>query len=972
MSELNDTQKRIAELTEGMVVVDAGPGTGKTHTIVQRYVNIVTKEGVSPSDVLLMTFTRAATSEMEERIKRKLTEIGRPDLNRDVRAMTFDAFCLMIVSEYGEEVSDFFGIKEALSRAVTMEENESLSRKYFKLFFDGFNADRGEDYGDSAVILSQYPDDLDDLLRRLMTKGIIPLKNGWFGIDPEKELLGDSEKLMEMLRNKNVVKPGRKTTRSEIADKLFGLDAGDYGPDLPADDGLPQLSEELLESIAREDRGELLRYIHDIYFAYIRRSISDNRLNFGLTAMFAFILLYDSESVREEFRQRYLMIDEFQDTNASQLMIALMVLSEPNLCAVGDWKQGIYGFRYVSIDNITDFEARAVRFRRFLNDDFKRVAFSIPEVAKIPLDINYRSSQKIIDESFQCLKIKGSEKDGSIDEEQLNRDVVRLRQGRDDLDESLTSVRYLRASKEDEADEAIRCVREYMWSGNYEVCDRGSRRPMKFKDIAIICRTTKVCRLVMEAAEREGIPAFLQGDVEIMSTREGKLALAWLRYVNNERDDAGYPVIMADIGYPLVEIRRVKSGYKEFIPPEIDAQRKELYRKRRRVTDLLTHLYSFYGLDNDITHAIITTLSSVHRGSLMTLSDLAMLIEDDIANHTAYTVEASIDRDAVTIMTMHKSKGLEFPAVIIPYMDSGITPPIVRSRGRILYDELTGIRCADVIGRYGDYSKVCRSWRTALAVSAVEKDFSEERRIMFVAVSRAKQYVSFIAGKPSQFMKDLSDDKYGSACDAEAPEHSLEAPKAERPLVSCYRPRRRRFGVHDIMDLKIDEGQEVSEECDEFCGKGMQYGTDVHEDAERMFRGIPLDRDLPEHKEIRKVLDSIEGADLSYAEMECGLPFNDIGVTVRGIIDLIAIFPDRVEIHDYKTDEADRFEDEYKIQLSVYAHAASGFYGRKAVCQIDYVSQGRAVRFDPLPLDVIGERVRLRASISSGDESIEL
>ena len=57
MSELNDTQKRIAELTEGMVVVDAGPGTGKTHTIVQRYVNIVTKVGVSPSDVLLMTFS---------------------------------------------------------------------------------------------------------------------------------------------------------------------------------------------------------------------------------------------------------------------------------------------------------------------------------------------------------------------------------------------------------------------------------------------------------------------------------------------------------------------------------------------------------------------------------------------------------------------------------------------------------------------------------------------------------------------------------------------------------------------------------------------------------------------------------------------------------------------------------------------------------------------------------------------------
>ena len=98
------------------------------------------------------------------------------------------------------------------------------------------------------------------------------------------------------------------------------------------------------------------------------------------------------------------MID-VQDTNANQLMIALMILREPNLCVVGDWKQGIYGFRYVSIENITEFEDRVISLRRFLNDDgIKRVPFSIPESLRLPLDVNYRSTQEIIDTAYECLR----------------------------------------------------------------------------------------------------------------------------------------------------------------------------------------------------------------------------------------------------------------------------------------------------------------------------------------------------------------------------------------------------------------------------------------------------------------------------------------------------------------------------------------------------------------------------------------
>ena len=77
-----------------MIVVDAGPGTGKTHTIVERFVRMISKPNVSPRDVLLMTFTNNAASEMEERIKRRMTDLRMERDSKLVMTKTFDAFCL--------------------------------------------------------------------------------------------------------------------------------------------------------------------------------------------------------------------------------------------------------------------------------------------------------------------------------------------------------------------------------------------------------------------------------------------------------------------------------------------------------------------------------------------------------------------------------------------------------------------------------------------------------------------------------------------------------------------------------------------------------------------------------------------------------------------------------------------------------------------------------------------------------------
>ena len=532
-----------------------------------------------------------------------------------------------------------------------------------------------------------------------------------------------------------------------------------------------------------------------------------------------------------------------------------------------------------------------------------------------------------------------------------------IQAGRDDIGDC-KGIRFVQSgSKDDEVVDTVRAIKEYVFSKKYTVRDRESTRNVGFGDIAVICRKTEHCRMIRDACEAEGIPAYLQGDVQIMSTREGKLALAWLRYVNNERDPWAFVPIMADMDYTPVQIKSAVANPK-LLPQILVDQREELYKKRRRITDLLTSLFQFYSLDNDVTQAIISTMSSVHRGSLLTISDVIRIIENDIENRSTYPVENLIDTKAVTIMTMHKSKGLEFPVVITPFIDAGVMPSTNRDSGTFFFDDTLGVRCSKEIGRFGDYSKICINWRTRLAKSVLSMDYSEERRLMFVALSRAKQYETIICGpKPSKFIEELMDGEFATIPDVEYDPDVLREQLIEKPAVPVYPARRQKIGVHEILNFNDEDGTSNSLGSDEVGGKGMEYGTEIHKIAELLEKGKPVDESYPEVEQIRKVLTSVSDADIRYTEIECGLPIDDLNVTLRGVIDLLVLYPDRIEVHDYKTDVSDRFESEYIMQLSIYAHAVQGFYNKPVDCYIDYVSRGIFKRIEPLDMSLVKKRV---------------
>ncbi|MDR3206394.1 MAG: hypothetical protein LBT41_04815, partial [Candidatus Methanoplasma sp.] len=562
-------------------------------------------------------------------------------------------------------------------------------------------------------------------------------------------------------------------------------------------------------------------------------------------------------------------------------------------------------------------------------------------------------SQKVIDASFDCLFMPVN-KTEKIDAERQEKNISRIRAGREDIGEH-TLLEKASAAAGDEAYEVVRRIVAYVEDPKYIICDGDAKRRPGFGDIAVLCRTGTMCRRIYEAAIQCNVPAFLQGDVEIMSTRAGKLALAWLRYINNSRDAWGIGAILADLGYPLTDI---ESMLRDGEPEEIRKQRAALLPKRRRITDLLTSIFYFYGLSDDVTQTIVSVVASSHRGSLMTVSDIIGMMEKDIDDRTKYSVDGTLEQKAVTIQTMHKSKGLEYPIVIVAGLDVSVMPNTRGESSVYMFTDAGGLRCRNAVTPLGGFSKVARSWQSHLVRKSSSADHGEERRLMFVAVSRAKQYATLVSGhKPSTFFTNA--DRFAELAPGKGrPFRTAGGSRTEfieRPAIPAHTARRTIYAVHEIMNMET--GSANSGKKDEFCGKGMEYGTKVHECAYAMAMGIAVKEELPELPEVKRILDSLTGADI-FPEAECFLPFNGLGATLKGAIDLLAVYPDRIVVHDYKTDAETSFVNEYKVQLSVYAHAASGYFKRPATCVIDFVSRNETIEFDPLSMDILEERVK--------------
>src|SRR5690554_6630140 len=297
----NENQKEAISTVEGPVLITAGPGTGKTFNLVNRAIYMIQEKGVNPESIIIATFTENAAKEIITRISNELIERGIKLNVKDMYIGTFHSICLRILKE-NIEYTD-------------------LKSNYILL--DSFD--------------QQY----------LVYQNLWKFRNidNYILVGGEKSLWHQAEILCRYINN---------------------------------------LEEELID-ISQLEKSDDVAIVAYSQIAQLYRSIikEQNMLDFSTIQSYTLKLLNEYPDILQEYKQKinYIMVDEYQDTNYVQEQLVFKLGSEhQNICVVGDDDQGLYRFRGATIRNILEFPQK----------------FPSNECKIVPLTMNYRSDSKII------------------------------------------------------------------------------------------------------------------------------------------------------------------------------------------------------------------------------------------------------------------------------------------------------------------------------------------------------------------------------------------------------------------------------------------------------------------------------------------------------------------------------------------------------------------------------------------------
>ena len=436
--------------------------------------------------------------------------------------------------------------------------------------------------------------------------------------------------------------------------------------------------------------------VHQIYPAYQAKLRDSNAVDFDDLLLHMATLLRESDDVRAALdeRYRYVMVDEYQDTNLSQYVIArALSIDHPNLAVTGDPDQSIYGWRGANLNNILDFEK-----------DF-------PQVRVVRLERNYRSTKRILRVADDLISHNLRRKKKALFTENAAGEPVRL-------------ATY-RTHKEEAESIAAEIASEIA---------AGRRRA---RDHAIFYRTNALSRSFELALREMGVPYQMINGVEFFQRQEIKDVLAYMQLVNNPHDEVALLRVInrptRGIGKTTIErlahyaqhrrlslldaareVRQVENVAARSAKPvaAFVAMVDRLISAVGPIEELLGLVLNESGYEamlkasgdeeDEERLANIQELLTVarefderHPGE----SNLEAFLEETALVNDTDEWETQLDR--VTLMTLHASKGLEFPCVYLVAVEEGLLPH-ERSRG-------------------------------------VAEQLEEERRLMFVGITRAQQ-----------------------------------------------------------------------------------------------------------------------------------------------------------------------------------------------------------------------------------------
>ncbi len=765
------SKPELFEIPEGIFKINASAGTGKTFTLIERYKDLINK-GVKPVDILMITFTNNSAEEIKNRIVNNYNEIRKKNIGLtelfNSPVVTFHAFCSKLLKKDGMNTPFYLGIKENISSNFSILEDSNIEFHMFNDFYKNFKRINQKTFPDIFEITDKDIVNLLYIVKKLCSIGLFPVSGEFSKVDKEK-LKGNYSEFSALFDKQNEGKIG--ATGKEVNNDLYNcfkavLDNTVF-LDLPFDIIKNNESPKRINPACKDEifndpmQDKWIEFIGKIYWDYIVYLVKRNFLNYDFLVMFAYLLLSKNEHVRENNRQKYIMVDEFQDTDEIQMKLILLLAGKnengrqfTNVCIVGDWKQGIYGFRNATIENIISFESRMEEMMNDLSENNGIVFSNFPDtVYSLELSENRRSSRKILDAGIKTLGIKATDKDEPAPFDEI--EIHEINKFGDD-----SQICLMKGEDKDEEREIIlKKINEIVTDPKYIIHEFdpdgiiSKTRKAELKDITVLCRDKKFgLELYRLAVNKYKIPSKLNGGIELFSSYPAIILLAWLRVLNDQTNINGWAAILDNEDFRLNSIKEILEKIKKDDHSDIPVKLLDILRSLKLINNLsevCRTVFGIYNFSDNFSDKILSVINAWMKTDNYSLCELINIIDENIL--TTYDVEIISSDNSITIQTIHGSKGLEYPVVFVANINQSNFPSSRADRGSIIYNSISGLRFKSLFGiRNGKYYEFS-NWRTSLLSSIFIKNYDEERRLFYVAVTRAKQYLYLTSSKPSKF-----------------------------------------------------------------------------------------------------------------------------------------------------------------------------------------------------------------------------
>ena len=636
--KLNDKQREAVYATDGPVLILAGAGSGKTTVLINRIAYLIGAKGVFPSQILAITFTNKAASELKSRIDSMLG--GEGEL---VWASTFHSLCVRILRRDIEKI----GYPSS-----------------FNIF----------DRADQLTVVKECLKELNVDDKTYPPKGIL-------------------------------------STIGRAKDELM----------TPEDFAAEYESDFRMSKVAQ---------VYKLYQEKLKRYGS---LDFDDIIMLTVRLFEEYPEVLSFYqnRFRYIMVDEYQDTNHAQYrLVSLMADAHKNLCVVGDDDQSIYKFRGANIENILSFE------KQYKN------------AVVVKLEENYRSTQNILDAANNVIK------------NNMGRKGKQLWTGKG----AGEKIKIIDAQNEHDEGQQISDI----------ISDLAVNEGYSYNDFAVLYRTNAQSRVIENMFLRNAIPYRVLGGLRFFDRKEVKDVIAYMKLLNNPNDNVSLKRIINEpkrgIGKKSVEGAELRSSQENISMFEVcrtsQGKLKDFADMMERIGENGLSISKTVEKILDVTGYLQALVSENTVESKTRIENIKELVTDAMEYEKGtpdgeeptlagylekISLIADVDnydetQDVAVLMTLHSAKGLEFPVVFIAGMEEGIFPSFMST--------------------------------------VSNEELEEERRLCYVGITRAKQRL-YISHAFSRSIYGSTSYNQPSRFLAEIPSELVESRTVFKPLKSA-------------------------------------------------------------------------------------------------------------------------------------------------------------------------------------------